>query len=100
MLSRVCAIWLVMLIVLPFTAPFATCEVSAPSSGTGVRSLADRATSHALPVPRTTRTRVKLAVSMARAAVRLRLPLAAAQIHHAADTTGFVSTPLAPPLRI
>ena len=63
MLSRVFAVWLVSLIVLPFTPPFSTCdawsvfasdeqydETSGAYSPLG--SLSDTATSHALPAGR------------------------------------------------
>jgi len=101
MISRVVAFWLVTLIVLPFTAPFATCEAQASQSGSSVRSLADPATTHALQVARTlARTRIKVAVSTAGTRVGLRLTVAPERIRHAAATLRFISAPLALPLRI
>src|SRR5215471_18460125 len=99
MLSRLCAIWLVTLIVLPFTAPFATVEATASQSDSHVRSLTDGATAHALPVARVS-VRVKAAISTVRASVGLRLPLASDRIRHAASSPRLLSVPLAPPLRI
>jgi len=82
MLSRLCAVWLVALILLPFSAPFSTCDVQTlfpganpdattqmPRSSLPVVSLDDVATRHALVLPRTT-GRVRLATS-----AFLRLPL-------------------------
>jgi hypothetical protein len=101
MLSQVFALWLMTLIVLPFTAPFAACEELASRSDSHVRSVTDTTTAHALPVARAAaRTRIKVAVSTARLLIGPRLPLAAARIGYAAITTRLVSTPLAPPLRI
>jgi hypothetical protein len=66
MLRNVCAVWLVSLIVLPFSAPFSACDLATffPAAeqdattqpiGPGTPgSLADAATSHALPVARVT----------------------------------------------
>jgi len=75
MLSRVCAVWLVALILLPFSAPFSTCDVQTlfpgasrdttaptPHSPLPVVSLDDGATRHALILPRAT-GRVRLAAS-------------------------------------
>jgi len=99
MLSQLCAIWLVTLVVLPFTAPFATVEADASRSDAHVRSLADTATAHALPVARVS-VRVKIAVSTARMSGGLTLLLATERIHHAVSSPQLLSTPLAPPLRI
>jgi hypothetical protein len=62
-LSRVCAVWLVTLILLPFSAPFSTCDASSPfasyeqsDDAAGAYflddSLTDPGTSHALPAGR------------------------------------------------
>jgi len=99
MLSRLCAIWLVTLIVLPFTAPFATVEAAASRSDSHVRSLADTATAHALPVARVS-VRIKVAVSASRISGGLTLPLTTERLHHAVSSPRLLSTPLAPPLRI
>jgi hypothetical protein len=74
-LARAVAFWLVVLVVLPFSAPFSTCDLAtfagtpaarhADGSG-GKARVADSATSHVLPI--------------GRIAGRLRL-LAAAQLH-------------------
>jgi hypothetical protein len=100
MLSRLCALWLVTLIVLPFTAPFSACG-DAPSSRSHspARSLADSATSHALPVARAV-VRAKHAVSATDARLELQLPQAAERIHHVVFSRQFVAAPLEPPLRI
>ena len=101
MLSRSSAVLLVMLIVLPFTAPFATCDAPASRSGSTVRSLIDQTATHALPVARTaTRTRIKLAISIAGTVVRLRLPLVPGRISRATAATRLVAAPLTTPLRI
>jgi hypothetical protein len=103
MISRVFAVWLVTLIVLPFTAPFATYETLASRPGSTVRSITDQATAHALPVARIvskSRTRIKIAVSTAGAAIRLGLPIIPGRISRATATTKFVSAPLVLPLRI
>jgi hypothetical protein len=99
MLSRLCAIWLVTLIVLPFTAPFATVEAAASQSDSHVRSLADSATAHALPVARVS-VRVKVAVSTACMSGGLTLPRTTERIRHAAPSPRLLSAPLSPPLRI
>jgi hypothetical protein len=103
MISRAFALWLVTLIVLPFTAPFATYETPASRSGSTVGSLADQAATHALPVARAasrSRTRIKIAVSAAGTTICPGLPLAPGRISRATAATRFVSAPLAPPLRI
>jgi hypothetical protein len=103
MISRAFAVWLVTLIVLPFTAPFATYEAPASRSGSTVRSLTDQTTAHALPVARTvsrSRTRIKTAVSTAGATIRLALPIVSGCISQATATTRSVSAPLVLPLRI
>jgi hypothetical protein len=99
MLSRLCALWLVTLIVLPFTAPFSTCDAPSSPSQSYARSLADTATSHALPVARAV-VRVKLAVSATGARLELQLPQAAGRIRHVLFSRQFVAVPLAPHLRI
>src|SRR5690242_2771925 len=83
MIARVFALWLVTLIVLPFTAPFATCDTQS-RSGSSVRSVADPETTHALPVARAAaRSRIKIAVSTSGTTLVLRLPIAAERVHHA-----------------
>jgi len=62
-LSRVCAVWLVTLILLPFSAPFSTCDASSlfasydqsdDAAGASLLddSVTDPGTSHALPAGR------------------------------------------------
>jgi hypothetical protein len=110
-LSRVCAPWLVLLIVLPFSAPFPTCDLASLGAGPGrhttdqpVRSrvpmaaLAVAANTHALPVARATQRHKSVASplhSLIRCAVT---PVA----RIARGTTGsrLVSTPFSSPLRI
>jgi hypothetical protein len=99
MLSRLCAIWLVTLIVLPFTAPFATVEAAASPSDPHVHALANSATAHALPVGRVS-VRIKVAVSTAWMSGGMKLPLTAERVRHAAPSPRLLSAPLAPPLRI
>jgi len=99
MRSRLCAIWLVTLIVLPFTAPFATVEAAASRSDSHLRSLADTATAHALPVSRAS-VRVKVAISTACMSGGLKLPPTPERIRHAVSSPRLLSTPLASPLRI
>jgi len=103
MIPRAFAVWLVTLIVLPFTAPFATYEALASRSSSTVQSLTDQTTAHALPVARTvsrSRTRIKIAVSTAGATIRLGLPTVPGRISHATAATKFASAPLVLPLRI
>jgi hypothetical protein len=101
MLSRTFALWLMTLIVLPFTAPFAAYEELASQSNSHVRSLTDTTTSHALPVARAaSRMRVKVAVSTACKSVGLMLSLNHEPVGRATASFRLVSTPLSPPLRI
>jgi hypothetical protein len=82
MVSRVCAAWLVLLVLLPFSAPFSTCDLeSLLANGGGqmphhsqrhthpIASLADAATTHALPLTRTT-DRSKLVASLLHSLIR------------------------------
>ena len=108
MVARACAVWLVLLIVAPFSAPFSVCDVSTfvaqthpvsspmKSSGT-LASLAD-ATTHTLPVVRTIK-RVK-----ATDAAQRPLPWLHAPSHAASSqpfgAVPFAKSPLAAPLRI
>jgi hypothetical protein len=101
MLSRTFALWLMTLIVLPFTAPFAAYEELASQSNAHVRSLTDTTTTHALPVARAaSRMRVKVAISTASTSIGLRLSLDPEPVGRATANFRFVSTPLSPPLRI
>src|SRR5215467_12149473 len=99
MLSQLCAIWLVTLIVLPFTAPFATVEAAASQSDSHVHTIADSATAHALPVARVS-VRIKAAVSTACMSGGFKLPLTTERVRRAAPSPRLLSAPLAPPLRI
>ena len=91
MLSKVCASWLVVLVLLPFTAPFPTFDLSdlqpkpsrhlgVPHSKTPVAALSHVALSRAAPFPARAASRLRLSLS------RLRSPHAAALacIEHAA----------------
>jgi hypothetical protein len=110
MVARACAVWLVLLIVAPFSAPFSVCDVSTfvgvaqtHSSSSPMKSsrtpasLADAAT-HTLPVVRTIK-RVK-----ATDAVQRPLPWFHAPSHVPSspplDAVPFAKSPLAAPLRI
>jgi hypothetical protein len=100
MLSRLIAVWLLTLIVLPFTAPFSTCEVSVSRSRSDVRSPAQTAaTSHALPAPRP-RVRVKLAVSAPSAPVELTPPPARRHVRTDVAGSELFFAPFSPPLRL
>ena len=81
MLSKVCAVWLVLLVILPFTAPFSMFDLHewqaprahasgrAPASKTPETMLDHAPLSHAVPLPpRVGRTRLAL--------TRLRIPAA------------------------
>ena len=46
-MAKLCAVWLVTLILLPFSAPFSTCEFA---TATPFASLGDASTTHVLPV--------------------------------------------------
>jgi hypothetical protein len=110
MLSRVFAVWLVSLILLPFTPPFSTCdasnlfasdELSDETSGSysPLGSLTDTAASHALPVSRAG-GRGKSVVSAVREPGGIVFQHARHQTPAHAMTRSLVSTPLAAPLRI
>jgi hypothetical protein len=110
MLSRVFAVWLVSLILLPFTPPFSTCDASSlfPSDEQSdetsaayspLGSLTDTATAHALPVGRIG-GRGKSVVVAAREPAGLVFQQARHRTPGHAMTRTFVSTPLAAPLRI
>jgi hypothetical protein len=110
MVARACAVWLVLLIVAPFSAPFSVCDVSTfvgvaqtqstsgpVKSSRTLASLAD-ATTHTLPVVRTIK-RVK-----ATDAVQRPLPWLHAPSHAPSSQpfspVPFAKSPLAAPLRI
>ncbi len=109
-MSRVCALSLVALILLPFSAPFSTCDLGSLFPGAAhqaahplksrvpVASLGDSATSHALPLPRSIQ-RLKLVVlparSVAISVVRPRLSVRSGQ-----HTLVFVGSAFVSPLRI
>jgi hypothetical protein len=111
MVSKVCAAWLVLLVLLPFSAPFPTCDLaslftSPDSQGPHqplqptrpAASLADAATAHALPLTRTAE-RLKFGTSplhfLIRGAVAPGSPIA-----RAANAPGLVSLLFLAPLRI
>jgi hypothetical protein len=111
MLARLCAIWLVALIVLPFSAPFATCDANsffAADDGDGgqgaakphslVGSPGDAPATHALPAARTARVRSSLVGEGT--SIAPSPPPALHRIKHGAGTDGSVCAPLALPLRI
>jgi hypothetical protein len=100
MLSRLFAVWLLTLIVLPFTAPFSTCDVAVARSRSHVRSLAQTAAaSHALPASRPG-LRVKLAVSAPSAPVELTPPPARRQVRIDVAGSELFFAPFSPPLRL
>jgi hypothetical protein len=90
MLSKVCATWLIVLVLLPFTAPFSTFDLAdvlpdrsdglrTPSSGTPTASLSRAVLSRAVPLPpRIGRLRLTLS--------RVRAPHVAAAVQAAAPT--------------
>jgi hypothetical protein len=108
-LSRVCAVWLVTLILLPFSAPFSTCDASSlfaseaqsdeTSSASPFDASTDTGASHALPVARPG-LRVKLAVSATTTAIQLTPPSAPDRGRHDVASYAFVLAGLSPPLRL
>jgi len=108
MLSRVCAAWLVALIVLPFSAPFSTCDLETlfpaanrhapahPGSPSPATLLA-HATSHAIPMARSA-GRVKF-VGMEFRSPTLS-PATARLVSSRTLTATFASSPSVVPLRI
>jgi len=110
MLVRVCAIWLVVLILLPFSAPFSTCDVatffsgaprSSPTHPLKARpnpSLADAASSHALTPSRVSQ-RVKF-VSSHLGAVVSTLAVCHSSSDVCASPVAVSNSPLVSPLRI
>ena len=110
MLTRACALWLVALIVAPFSAPFSVCDIAtffdvdhtqspaAPvTSARSAATIAD-ATTHTLPVVRT-KLRVKVMDGAGHSAVR---PLASGRAFAARSpgSVPFANSPLVSPLRI
>jgi hypothetical protein len=111
MLARTFALWLVVLILLPFSAPFSTCDLATvfpAESGhhstdparahAPIASPADAASSHVLPLSRVT-ARGKFVAS------RIHSPVAGAvtshgHAYHGPLTVGFVRSPFIAPLRI
>jgi hypothetical protein len=99
MYSRLCAVWLLTLIVLPFTAPFSTCDASVSRSRSQVRSQPETVSAHALPASRPG-VRVKLAVSAPSAPVALTLPPARRLVRTDVAGSELFFTPFSPPLRL
>jgi hypothetical protein len=97
MLKRLCAIWLVALIVLPFSAPFSTCD-AARLFASDDSDQADPSTTHALPVARPG-GRVKLAVVAAGPSFEWVSPPAPHRIPRDNSMRGFVRAPFDTPLR-
>src|ERR1051326_4835465 len=100
MVARACAVWLVLLIVAPFSAPFAVCDISTFSDVRSPRrtaSVAD-ATTHTVPVVRTIH-RVKATDAGQRPLPWLHAPSYVPWSHHS-DSAPFANSPLAAPLRI
>jgi len=119
MLSRTCALSLVVLILLPFSAPFSTCDVAAVLSVTNrqvtsssanrlvaparesrsqAASPSDPARSHALPHTRFT-SRTKLMASEVRG-VTPTIVSPRPPTYHGPIALGFVGSPFVSPLRI
>jgi hypothetical protein len=99
MLSQVFAAWLVTLIVLPFTAPFSTCDVPALRSHATVHSLGETGAAHALPVARPG-LRVKLAISAPNTPLAQTPSAARRLVRTEAVASGLFLAPLSPPLRV
>jgi hypothetical protein len=106
MLSRVFAVWLVSLILLPFTLPFSTCDASSLFASdeqydetSPLGTLTDTATVHALPAGRIG-GRARSATSAANEPAGPVFQEAGQRVPHHSTTRRFVSTPLAAPLRI
>jgi hypothetical protein len=110
MLARACAVWLVALIVAPFSAPFSVCDVAtfydvpqaksfpAPvKPSRAAASLGDGAT-HTLPVVRT-KPRVKVMDGVAHPSP-WRFTLTSLLASHRPRSVPFANSPLATPLRI
>jgi hypothetical protein len=112
MLARTFALWLVVLILLPFSAPFSTCDLAtvfSPAAGrhqsadpvrthAPIASPFDTANTHVLPLARVT-ARGKFV------ALEMHSPVAGAAATRAhpyqtALTAGFVRSPFSSPLRI
>jgi hypothetical protein len=109
--SKACAAWLVLLILLPFAAPFPTCDLgslftSADSKAARqplgptrpAASLADAATAHALPLTRTAH-RLKFGTSPLHYLIR-GAAAHGSPVTRGADAPGFVSLLFLAPLRI
>ena len=110
MLSRVFAVWLVSLILLPFTPPFSTCDASslfasdeqydeASAAYSPLGSLTDTATVHALPAGRIG-GRAKSVMSAADEPTGIVFQLTRHRIPDNAMPRTFLSAPFAVPLRI
>lgn len=110
MLARVCAVWLVALIVAPFSAPFSVCDATtffdvsqtqsaaAPvKSARTAASLGDAAT-HTLPVVRT-KPRVKVMDGVCQLSPRPMTPTHTLAVSHRGSAP-FAKSPLVSPLRI
>jgi hypothetical protein len=110
MLARACAVWLITLIVAPFSAPFSVCDVAtffdvphtassaAPiKSSRAAASLGD-ATTHTLPVVRA-KTRIKV-MDGVRHTSPWSMAFAAALAARRPASVPFANSPLVSPLRI
>lgn len=108
--SRVCALWLIALILTPFSAPFSVCDVAtffhvvqAPASNPfrparPDRSVSDDSTNHGLPATRAVKS---IRVADARARVWSLFPIEARETTaRAAIFLAILNAPLISPLRI
>jgi hypothetical protein len=110
MLTRACAVWLVVLIVAPFSAPFSVCDVetffdvqrmppsSAPVKAARTAATVNDATTHTLPVLRT-KPRVKVMDAVRRPSAWW-LARATAVEASRRGSVPFANSPLVSPLRI
>jgi len=108
--ARACAVWLVVLIVAPFSAPFSVCDVAtffdvqqtesptAPVKSSRVAASLVDATTHTLPVVRT-KLRVKV-MNGVRQPAPWRMAFASALAARRPGSTPFANSPLVSPLRI
>lgn len=107
MLSRICAGWLALLILLPFSAPFSTCDLSmilgsqdaTHADGSGTRAVAAHgAATHALPHTRTAHRDQWAALN---AVFHLASPARpVSHVHRSVTLLTVVGTPVLQPLRI
>lgn len=109
-LSRVCAVWLLLLIALPFSAPFSTCDLATLLSGTSNHtighsvathdpvSLDNSASLHVLPHARvpTRQLRMVLVVHAVERAVVTHQP----RVGSNASPVARLGSPLVSPLRV